>query len=192
MNNENQRDINITQQKFLSQLEQLAEQAASAQAQIASDAAKHEFRVRFNHYLQEKMEIAAQETYSEVLHEVQEFINQFALATSARALNLESSTAQQISEFKPATPQFASFSETLAEQRSKQSDLLKLNDVQLNSDADKQALKSLGIVSEDDQQEIELEEMSSKEDAKQIETNLIYSNSNNSRIDNGNLASSSD
>ena len=59
MNNENQRNINITQQKFLNQLGQLAEQAASAQAQIASDAAKHEFRVRFNHYLQEKMEIAA-------------------------------------------------------------------------------------------------------------------------------------
>ena len=120
MNNENQRDININQQKFLSQLEQLAEQAASAQAQIASDAAKHEFRVRFNHYLQEKMEIAAQETYSEVLHEVQEFINQFAQQASTRALNVESSTAKQIGEFKPATPQFASFSETLAEQRSKQ------------------------------------------------------------------------
>lgn len=71
MKSENQRDINTHQQKFLNQLEQLAEQAASAQTQIASDAAKHEFRVRFNHYLQEKMEIAAQETYSEVLHEVQ-------------------------------------------------------------------------------------------------------------------------
>ena len=148
MNNENQRDINLNQQKFLSQLEQLAIQAASAQAQIASDAAKHEFRVRFNHYLQEKMEIAAQETYSEVLQEVQEFINQFAQQASTRALNVESSTVKQIGKFKPATPQFASFSETLAEQRSKQSNLLKLNNGQLNSDADKQALQSLGISSE--------------------------------------------
>ena len=192
MNNENQKELNVNHQKFLHQLEQLASQAASAQAQIASDAAKHEFRVRFNSILQEKMALAAQETYAEVLQEVQEFIKQFALSTSTRALDIESKTAKQIEEFKPITPQFASFSETLASQRNKQSNLLKLNDVQLNSDADKQALKSLGIVSEDDQQEIELEEMSSKEDAKQIETNLIYSNSNNSRIDNGNLASSSD
>ncbi len=62
MNNDNQPDVNVNQQKFLNQLEQLAINAASAQAQIASDAAKHEFRVRFNHYLQEKMKIAAEET----------------------------------------------------------------------------------------------------------------------------------
>ena len=39
MNNENQRNVNVNQQKFLNQLEQLAIDAASAQAQIASDAA---------------------------------------------------------------------------------------------------------------------------------------------------------
>ena len=147
MNTENQKDVNVSHQRFLNQLEQLAEQAASAQAQIASDAAKHEFRVRFNHYLQEKMKIAAQETYSEVLQEVQEFINQFAHQASARALNVEGQTVKQINEFKPETPQFASFSETLAEQRSKQSNLLRLNEVQIKSEADKQALKSLGISS---------------------------------------------
>ena len=185
MNNENQRDINFNQQKFLTQLKQLAEQAASAQAQIASDAAKHEFRVRFNHYLQEKMALAAQETYSEVLHEVQEFINQFALATSTRALNVESSTTKQIGEFKPATPQFASFSETLAEQRSKQSDLLKLNDMQLNSDADKQALKSLGIIVEDDQRQVKTNEMGSNLDTKQIEADFIATNKNSERNGNG-------
>lgn len=189
MNNENQRDINTHQQKFLNQLEKLASQAASAQAQIASDAAKHEFRVRFNHYLQEKMALAAQETYAEVLQEVQDFINQFALATSARALNVESSTAKQIGEFKPETPQFANFSETLAQQRNKQSNLLKLNDVQLNSDADKQALKSLGINSESDREQAE---KNSNLDIKQIKDNLIYSNSNKGHVSNGNSASSSD
>ncbi|MGK7950822.1 MAG: hypothetical protein AB4368_19100 [Xenococcaceae cyanobacterium] len=112
MKSENQRYLNTHQQKFLNQLEQLAEQAASAQAQIASDAAKHEFRVRFNSILQEKMALAAQETYAELLQEVQDFINQFALATSTRVLDLESSTAKRINEFKPATPQFTSFSET--------------------------------------------------------------------------------
>ena len=173
MNNENQKDINLNQQKFLNQLEQLALQAASAQAQIASDAAKHEFRVRFNHYLQEKMEIAAQETYSEVLHEVQEFINQFAQQASTRALNVESSTAKQIGEFKPATPQFGSFSETLAKQRSKQSDLLKLNGVELNSDADKQAFQSLGVSSKDNL------------DAKEIEANFVAINENNNHSGNG-------
>ena len=50
MNNENQKELNVNHQRFLHQLEQLASQAASAQAQIASDAAKHEFRVRFNHF----------------------------------------------------------------------------------------------------------------------------------------------
>ena len=158
MNNENQRDINVNHQNFLNQLEQLASQAATAQSQIASDAAKHEFRVRFNHYLQEKMKIAAQETYSEVLQEVQEFINQFAHQASTRALDIESKTVQQINEFKPATPQFASFSETLAQQRNQQSNLLRLNDVQLNSEADKQALRSLGIMAEDDREEVETSE----------------------------------
>ena len=45
MNNDNQRDVNVNQQKFLNQLEQLAIDAATAQAQIASDAAKHEFNL---------------------------------------------------------------------------------------------------------------------------------------------------
>ena len=65
----------------------------------------HEFRIRFNHYLQEKMKIAAEETYAEVLQEVQEFVNQFAIATSTRALNVESITAPKIGGFQPATPQ---------------------------------------------------------------------------------------
>ena len=191
MNNENQKELNVNHQIFLHQLEELAEQAASAQAQIASDAAKHEFRVRFNHYLQEKMEIAAQETYSEVLQEVQEFISQFAHQASTRALDIESKTAKQIKEFKPNNPQFASFSETLASQRSKQSNLLRLNDVQLKSDADKQALTSLGIASENNQEELETNEMNGNFDAKQIEANLIYSNSKNGDSANEKNSSSS-
>lgn len=88
-------------------------------------------------------------------------------------MNVESSTAKQIGEFKPATPQFASFSETLAQQRSQQSDLLKLNGVELNSDADKQALQSLGISSEDNL------------DAKQIKANFVAINENNNHNGNG-------
>ncbi len=42
----------------------------------------------------------------------------------------------------------ASFSETLAKARTKQSNLLRLNDPILNSESDKQALKSLGIIDE--------------------------------------------
>lgn len=152
MNYDHQKDVNVNHQKFLDGLEKLAISAAEAQAQIASDAAKHEFRIRFNHYLQEKMKIAAEETYSEVLQEVQEFVNQFAIATSTRALNVESITAPQLGEFKPATPQFASFSETLSNQRNKQSNLLRLNDVEINSEADKLALSSLGIAIENENQ----------------------------------------
>ena len=191
MNNENQKELNINHQRFLHQLEELAEQAASAQAQIASDAAKHEFRVRFNHYLQEKMEIAAQETYSEVLQEVQEFISQFAHQASTRALDIESKTAKKIKGFKPTNPQFASFSETLASQRNKQSNLLRLNDVQLKSDADKQALQSLGIAPGNDQEEFAAKETNGNFDAKQIEANLIYSNSKNGESANGKNSSSS-
>ena len=158
MNYDHQKDVKVNHQKFLDGLEKLAISAADAQAQIASDAAKHEFRIRFNHYLQEKMKIAAEETYSEVLQEVQDFINQFAIATSTRALNVESITAPQLGEFKPATPQFASFSETLSAQRNKQSNLLRLNDSQLNSEADKLAFQSLGILAEDEQQQDEINE----------------------------------
>ena len=185
MNNENHTNIDINHQNFLNQLEQLASQAATAQAQIASEAAKHEFRVRFKHYLQEKMKIAAEETYSEVLQEVQNFVNQFALATSNRALNVESITAKQVEEFKPDTPQFASFSETLAQQRNQQSNLLKLNDVQLNSKADKLALQSLGVMHEADQKPVENNEINSNLDAKQIEANFITSNDNNGHSLNG-------
>lgn len=158
MNYDHQKDVNVNHQKFLDGLEKLAISAAEAQAQIASDAAKHEFRIRFNHYLQEKMKIAAEETYAEVLQEVQEFVNQFAIATSTRALNVESITAPKISGFKPATPQFASFSETLSNQRNKQSNLLRLNDVEINSEADKLALSSLGIAIENEHQPDEINE----------------------------------
>ena len=58
MNPYHQKDVNVNHQKFLDGLERLAISAADAQAQIASDAAKHEFRLRFNHYLPEKMKIA--------------------------------------------------------------------------------------------------------------------------------------
>ncbi len=94
-----------------------------------------------------------------MLQEVQEFINQFAIATSTRALNVESITAPKISGFKPATPQFASFSETLSNQRNKQSNLLRLNDVEVNSEADKLALSSLGIAMEDEHQQDEINEV---------------------------------
>ncbi len=146
MNNEEQKEFNSNHQSFLDKLDNLAEQAAEAQANIASEGAKHEFRVKFKHYLEEKMAIAAAETYSEVLQEVQEFINQFAVGIADRTLEVESSTAKQIESFNADIPSFASFSETLANQRSKQSNLLRLEGLEVNSESDKQALESLGIV----------------------------------------------
>ena len=145
MKSNQQQEINTNHQNYLERLEQLAIDAAEAQAKIASEAAKHEFRVRFNHYLQEKMATAAAETYSEVLQEVQDFIEQFARGAASRALDVESMTARQKPEFKPVKPQFASFAETLSQQRERQSNLLKLKDVEANSEADKLALESLGV-----------------------------------------------
>ena len=146
MNNEEQKEFNSNHQSFLNQLNNLAEQAAEAQANIAGEGAKHEFRIKFKDYLQEKMALKASETYSEILQEVQEFINQFAVGIADRTLEVESSTAKQIESFNADIPSFASFSETLANQRSKQSNLLKLEGVEVNSESDKQALESLGIV----------------------------------------------
>ena len=146
MNNEEQKEFNSNHQNFLNQLDNLAEKAAEAQAQIAGESAKHEFRIKFKHYLEEKMAIAAAKTYSEILQEVQEFINQFAVGIADRTLEVESSTAKQIESFNADIPSFASFSETLANQRSKQSNLLKLEGVEVKSESDKQALESLGIV----------------------------------------------
>ncbi|VEP12796.1 hypothetical protein H1P_1660001 [Hyella patelloides LEGE 07179] len=149
MNSKNQQEINANHQNYLEQLEQLAISAALAQAEIASEAAKHEFRIKFNHYLQEKMTAAAAETYSEVLQEVQDFINQFAQQAATRALDVESITTPKIGGFNPAKPQFASFSETLSQQRNQQSNLLQLSNVEPNSEADKLALQSLGVIPED-------------------------------------------
>ncbi len=61
--------------------------------------------------LEQKMAIAAAETYSEVLQEVQEFINQFAVGIADRTLEFESSTAKQIESFNADIPSFASFME---------------------------------------------------------------------------------
>ncbi len=166
MNNENQHQVNVNHQHFLNQLDDLA--SLAAEAQIASEAAQHEFRIRFNRYLQEKMAIAASETYSQVLQEVQEFINQFATSAATRALEVESSTAKQIESFQAKTPQFASFSETLSNKRNQQSNLLKLIDVEVNSEADKLALQSLGITSDSNN-----EDKYNDLDAKDIEANFV-------------------
>ncbi len=146
---QNQQEINAYQQNYLNQFEQLATSAALAQAQIAKEAAKHEFGVKFAYFVQSAMAKALDETYAEILQDVQNFINQFAQNSAYRALDVESNTAVAFPEFKPVMPKFASFSETLAESRSKQSNLLKLNDVQVNSESDLLALSSLGVVIDD-------------------------------------------
>ncbi len=146
MNNEEQKEFNSNHQNFLNKLDILAQQGAEAQAQIAGEGAKHEFRIKFKHHLKKAMNKVATETYSEILQELQEFINQFAVGIADRTLEVESSTAKQIESFNTDIPSFASFSETLANQRNKQSNLLKLGEVEINSESDKQALESLGIV----------------------------------------------
>ena len=145
MNNEEQKEFNSNHQSFLNQLDNLAEKAADAQAQIAGEGAKHEFRIKFKYYLLIAMNKVASETYSEILQEVQDFINQFAVGIADRTLEVESSTAKQIESFNADIPSFASFSETLASQRNQQSNLLRLGEVEVNSESDKQALSSLGI-----------------------------------------------
>ncbi|MDJ0746673.1 MAG: hypothetical protein QNJ32_25395 [Xenococcaceae cyanobacterium MO_167.B27] len=146
---QNQQEINAYQQNYLNQLEQLAQDAAIAQAQIAKEASKHEFGVKFAYFLQLAMVKALDETYAEILQDLQNFINQFAQNSATKALELESNTAVAFPEFKPVTPSFPSFSQTLADARSKQSNLLKLNDVQVNSESDLLALSSLGVVIDD-------------------------------------------
>ena len=146
MNNEEQKEFNSNHQRFLNQLDNLAQQGAEAQAQIAGEGAKHEFRIKFKHHLKKAMNKVATETYSEILQELQEFINQFAVGIADRTLEVEASTAKQIESFNANTPKFPTFSETLANQRSQQSNLLKLGEVEINSESDKQALESLGIV----------------------------------------------
>ncbi len=190
--NNNQSELNVNQQKLHNELEQLAIQAAEAQAQIAGEAAKHEFRIRFNYYLQQKMQEAAAQTYSEVLQEVQEFVNQFAEKASTRALNVESSTVKKIGEFTPDKPQFASFSASLQQQRNQQSNLALLNDSQFYSVADKQALKSLGVASDSEQQEVETSEVLPEKNngngsfnGKKIEAIFVSSNGHNGHNGNG-------
>ena len=180
--NNNQSELNLNHQKLHNELEQLAIQAAEAQAQIAGEAAKHEFRIRFNYYLQQKMQEAAAQTYSEVLEEVQEFVNQFAEKASTRALNVESSTVKKIGEFQPGKARFASFSASLSEQRNKQSNLALLNDSQLHSEADKLALSSLGIAPESDLEEEVLSDSTNGTgsfEGKKIEAILLANNGHN-------------
>ena len=154
MDNNQQQDLPSNQQKLLAQLEQLAMQAATAQAAIASEAAQHEFRVRFNYYLQQKMKLAAAQTYAQVLDDVQELVNQFAQKASARALAVESQTLEPVEEFAATLPQFTSFSQALAQERNQQSHLAHLQESQLLGEAEKLAAESLGISGENAEQQI--------------------------------------
>ena len=176
MNQPNQEEILAKYQEFTQHLEELAKQGATAQVQIAIESAKQEFWLKYGHYLQEIMAVKLSETYSEIAQELQKSIQQFANFAANRTLEVESSTAQQIGEFKPGIPQFASFSETLSKQRNQQSNLLKLSDVQVNSDADKLALQSLGITSD----------FNNDLDAKDIEANFVTSINNDGHDRNGN------
>ena len=145
MNNNHHQDLPSHQQDLLAQLEQLALQAATAQAEIASEAAHHEFRVRFQYYLQEKMQLAAAQTYAEVLEEVQKLVNQFAQKASARALAVESQTLESVKEFAATPPQFTSFTQALAQERNQQSHLAYIQESKLLGEAEKLAAESLGI-----------------------------------------------
>ncbi len=146
---QNQQEINAYHENYLNQLDQLSEQAALAYVQIAKEASKHEFGVKFAYFVQSAMAKALDETYAEILQDLQNFLNQFAQTSATKALELESNTAVAFPEFKPVTPSFPSFSQTLADARSKQSNLLKLNDVQVNSESDLLALQSLGVITDD-------------------------------------------
>ncbi len=154
MNNNQHQDLPSNQQKLLAQLEQLAMQAATAQAEIASEAAHHEFRVRFQYYLQQKMKLAAEQTYAEVLEDVQQLVNQFAQKASARALTVESQTLEPVKDFEAELPQFTSFSQALAQERNQQSHLAHLQESQLLGEAEKLAAESLGISVEKEEQQI--------------------------------------
>ena len=152
MNNNHHQDLPSHQQQLLAQLEQLALQAATAQAEIASEAAHHEFRVRFQYYLQEKMKLAAAQTYAEVLEEVQQLVNQFAQKASVRALAAESQTLESVKEFQATPPQFTSFAQALAQERNQQSHLAHLQESKLLGEAEKLAAESLGILEEKEEQ----------------------------------------
>ena len=154
MNNNQHQDLPSNQQKLLAQLEQLAMQAATAQAEIASEAAHHEFRVRFQYYLQQKMKLAAEQTYAEVLEDVQQLVNQFAQKASARALTVESQTLEPVKDFEAELPQFTSFSQALAQERNQQSHLAHLQESKLLGEAEKLAAESLGISGENEEHQI--------------------------------------
>ena len=182
MTNKNQSELNVNHQKLHDKLGQLAIQAADAKAQIAVQAAKHEFWTLYYYYFPEKMKQAAAQTYSEVLAEVQEFVNQFAEKASTRALDVESSTVKKIGEFTPDKPQFATFSASLQQQRNNQSNLALLNDSQLHSEADKLALSSLGIAPEADLEEEVLSDSTNETgsfEGKKIEAILLANNGHN-------------
>ncbi len=124
---------------------------------------------------------------------MQEFVNQFAEKASTRALNVESTTVKKIGEFTPpAQPQFASFSASLQQQRNNQSNLALINDSELNSEADKLALSSLGLEPQSEEQEGETSEVAKHNNngngsfnGKQIEVILGSSNGHNGHNGNG-------
>ncbi len=117
---------NNNQKQLLTQLEVLAQKAASQQAEIAGQEAEFAFRTLLQHQIEVEMKRQAEKTYNKLLVETQDLVNQFAQKASQRVLDIESSTISEAPVFETSEPEFADFSKALSAERTSRNKMAKL------------------------------------------------------------------
>ena len=140
---------NNNQKQLLTQLEILAQKAASQQAQIAGEEAEHAFQTLLQHKIEVEMRKQAEKTYNKLLAETQDLVNQFAQRASQRVLDIESSTISQAPVFETSEPEFTDFSKALSAERTSRNKMAKLISGNTPEESEILAAHSMGMSSED-------------------------------------------
>ncbi len=150
-----QRDESLQEREILSQaLEKLAFDRATAEAEILSEAAQHEFKVKYEHWKRVKAREYADKTYLAILKETENEVGEMAQIAANRAIEIEAKTDNQLPSFAAPTAQLPSFKAALEEKRNQYNKMALLSDEKTLTDVEENVILSLGMA-EDDEEELE-------------------------------------
>ena len=131
-------------------LDRLALQRATAEAQIAAEAAEHEYKIRLEHYQKKLAKEYAEKTYLKIANQAQTDVKNMAQNLAERAIEVELETSNQFPEFEAPSAQLTSFSETLEEKKNHYNKMALLSDKNTLTDVEENVLLSLGLADEEE------------------------------------------
>jgi len=130
-------------------LDRLALQRATAEAQIAAEAAEHEYKIRLESYQKKLAKEYAEKTYLKIANQAQTDVKNMAQSLAERAIEVELETSNQFPEFEAPSAQLTSFSETLEEKKNHYNKMALLSDKKTLTDVEENVLLSLGMAEEE-------------------------------------------